>query len=100
MHAIRLVSYTDRDALDELLIVGPYGTVAERDADIERLARTRGVFGMVHLYTAKIAPEAADYACTPDKVADVATVRQLLAAVYGDDRYDPAEDDDLIKEET
>ncbi len=98
MHTIRLVSYTDRDALNETLIVGPYSSAAERDTDIERLARVRGVFGMVHLYTAKIPPEAADYSCTPDKVADVKTVRHLLAAVYGD-RYDPAEDDDLIEQE-
>ncbi len=96
MHTIRVVSYTDRDTLDETLIIGPYGSAAARAADIERLARVRGVFGMVHLHTAKIPPQAADYTCTPDKVADVKTVRQLLAAVYGD-RYDPAEDDDLVE---
>lgn len=95
MYTIRVISYTDSDALTETLIIGPYDTAAERDAAICRLEGVKGFYGLVELVAAKIPPEGADYACTPDKVADVRTVRELLAAVYGD-RYDPAEDDDLI----
>ncbi len=98
MHTIRVVSYTDRDALGEILVIGPYDSAAARFADIRRLEQIKAVYGLVELLEAKIPPEIADYACTPDKVADVKTVRQLLAAVYGD-RYDPAEDDDLTEQE-
>ncbi len=93
VHSIRVVSYTDTDALSEILIIGPYATPQERDAAMWRLEGVRGFYGLVEVFEAKIPPEAADYTCTPDKVADVKTVRELLAAVYGD-RYDPAEDDD------
>jgi hypothetical protein len=96
VHTIRLVSYTDSDALNEILIIGPYDSAATRDADIGRLAGVKGFYGLVELVAAKIPPEAADETCTPDKVAGVATVRQLLAAVNSYD-YNPAEDDDLVQ---
>lgn len=95
MHTIRLISYTDTDALNEILIIGPYNTPQERNDDMWRLEGVRGFYGLVEAAASKIPPDGADYTCTPDKVADVKTVRELLAAVYGD-RYDPAEDDDAV----
>ncbi len=96
MHAIRVVDYMgDWDDLNDLNIIGPYDTAAARDAAIRRLSGAKGFYGCVELFPATIPPEAADSSCGALTVADVATVRELLAAVHGYD-YDPAEDDDLI----
>lgn len=96
-YTIRLVDYMGGwDDLNEVNIIGPYPSAAERDAAIRRLAQVKGFYGCVELFPATTTPDAADNSCGPLTVADVATVRELLAAVHGYD-YDPAEDDDLIE---
>ncbi len=92
MYTIRLVDYGgDNDDLNDVNIVGPYDTRHDRDTDLRRLACLPGVYGLVKLFPATTPPEAADYACGPLTVRDVATVEELMCAVYGLD-YDPATD--------
>lgn len=83
MFSIRVVNYLgDYDDLGDLLLIGPYDTQRERDADLRRLAGLPEVYGNVELEPSTVDPAATRLRATPAEVADVADVYDLVHTLY------------------
>ncbi len=84
VHSIRVIDYGgDFDDLDDVVVIGPYETAAERDADLRRLAALPEVYGFLDLQRSRLDPDGADYRCTPFMVREVKTRDELLEELYG-----------------
>jgi hypothetical protein len=82
-HCIRVTAYWGGyEELDEVYVIGPYPTAADRDADLHRISGLKDMYGSATLTPSKIAPEAADYAATPAQVAGARSLSGLTKAFY------------------
>jgi len=73
----------DFDDLDEVVVIGPYATTADRDRDIQRLAALDDVAGSAEFLPSSLDPAGADHHATPQQVAQATDLGGLIDALYG-----------------
>lgn len=82
LHTIRVYNYCgDQDDLDDTVIIGPYPTITERDADIRRLTALPEVRGSMEFYPSIQSPRGADHSCTAADIATAADLTGILVAL-------------------
>lgn len=80
--SIRVLNFCgDRDDLNDLNLIGPYPTAEARDRDIRRLDGLPDVYGSLTFEPSQQNPNAAEHACTPEKVAAADSLDGVLIAL-------------------
>lgn len=83
IHSIQVTNFWgDYDSLHDVLVIGPYPTREARDADLERLSRLPDVYGSAGLAPSRLGTEGAYRSATPEEVANVANLEDLVCALY------------------
>ncbi len=84
MHSIRVTAYWGgHDELNEIYLIGPYGTTEARDTDMDRIAGLPGNHGDATFQPSRLDPAGADHHATPEQVAPAWLFRQVVHALNG-----------------
>jgi hypothetical protein len=86
--------FGDVETYNELHLIGPYPTAADRNRDLDRLARLPGNNGDAVFTTSSTDPAKAVHHCTPDRVAGIRHFRQVVGALYG---YEVGDDGEPVR---
>ena len=77
--SIRVTCYWgDFDDLDDIYLIGPYGSAAERDRDLNRLGHLPGNTGLATFAPSRLDPAGADYRMTPQELAAITDMAGLI----------------------